>query len=75
MAQVIVRNLEDAVVERLKGQAARRATSLEQRLREVLTQAADEDDEHAEAVIQRLAEKTAHLPWDPTDLIREDRDR
>jgi plasmid stability protein len=75
MAQVIIRNLDDGVVERLKRQAARDSTSLEQRLRDVLTMAADEDEERAEKVIQRLAEKTAHLPWDPTDLIREDRDR
>ena len=75
MAQVIVRNLDDGVVERLKRQAVRGATSLEQRLRDVLTQAADADEERAEAVIQRLAEKTAHIPWDPTDLIRDDRDR
>ena len=75
MAQVLIRNLDDVVVERLKQQAVRSATSQEQRLRDVLTQAADEPDERAEAVIQRLAEKTAHLPWDPTDLIREDRDR
>ncbi len=75
MAQVIIRNLDDGVVERLKRQAARDSTSLEQRLRHVLTMAADEDEERAELIIQRLAEKTAHLPWDPTDLIREDRDR
>jgi len=40
VAQVVIRNLDDAVVERLKSRAAAKSQSLEQTLREILTEAA-----------------------------------
>ena len=40
MAQVIIRNIEDEVVERLKQVAATKGTSLEQELRSILAEAA-----------------------------------
>ncbi len=40
MAQVVIRNIDDVVVERLKARAAAERKSLEQKLREVLAEAA-----------------------------------
>lgn len=40
MAQVVIRNIDDGVVERLKARAASEKKSLEQKLREVLAEAA-----------------------------------
>lgn len=37
MAQVVIRNIDDGVVERLKARAAAKRPSLEQTLREILT--------------------------------------
>lgn len=47
MGQMLVRNLDDAVIERLKQKALERGTSLEQVAREVLTEAAQVDDRAA----------------------------
>ncbi len=75
MAQVIIRNLDDEIVERLKQSARNRQQSLEQRLRDILREAAAPD--RAELIEKmrecRLATKGKNLP-DATDLIREDRD-
>lgn len=46
MAQLIVRNLEDGVKERLRARAKRNKRSLEAEAREILTQAAEK--EHGE---------------------------
>lgn len=76
MGQVIVRNLDDDVVIRLKRRAANKRRSLEQELRLILTAAArpglDELHENAAAIRQQLAGRPQ---TDSTDLIREDRDR
>ena len=76
MAQLIIRNLDDETVERLKQSARNRQQSLEQRLRDILSEAAQSD--RAQLVEQmrqcRLATKGKNLP-DATDLIREDRER
>ncbi len=47
MGQMLVRNLDDGVIERLKARAAERGTSLEQVAREVLTAAALDDERKA----------------------------
>ena len=39
MAQLLVRNLDDAIVEHLRLSARRRGTSLEQEVRQILTEA------------------------------------
>ena len=76
MAQVIVRNLEDEVVSRLKRQAADNERSLEQELRLILTAAASPDfagfRERAGAIRASLSDRPQ---TDSVDLIREDRDR
>lgn len=75
MAQVLVRNLDESVVARHKREAERAGVSLEQRLRDIVTRTAGRDDERFERIANRLAAKTMGLGWDPTDLIRENRDR
>jgi len=76
MAQVLIRNLDDAVVQRLKDRASARGWSLEQELRTILTGAARMDEEE---FLRRAAELRAQQgdrpQTDSANLIREDRDR
>lgn len=76
MAQVLVRNLDDDVVARLKAQAANENLSLEQFLRNLLTRSTkpklSKADYFAAVAAIRATVKPGGL--DPTDLIREDRD-
>jgi plasmid stability protein len=71
MAQIIVRNLEDKVVEKLKRRAELAGRSLEAEVRLLLTNSVEYD-------WNRLRELRAsygrEFP-DPTELIREDRER
>ena len=76
MAQVIVRNLPDDVVARLKARAARQKRSLEQELRQILREAARPSRDEIIADIDRIRAMTpTKLQSDSADLIREDRDR
>jgi plasmid stability protein len=75
MAQVIIRNLEEQVVERLKARARGRGVSLEQELRDVVTAAARPDMTSIKAELAQIrALNPKRLDSDSTDLIREDRD-
>ena len=75
MGQIIVRNLDDRVIEAHKRRAASKGHSLEQELHEVLTRASREGREEKVARADRIAAKTLD-PDHPLaeDLIREDRD-
>jgi plasmid stability protein len=77
MGQMLVRNLDDSVIEGLKRRAMERGTSLEQIAREILTAAAAEDARAAWAA--RADALRAQVPYDPTwdsvAVIREWRDR
>ena len=76
MAQVVIRNIDDAAMRRLKSRAARKGISLERELRTILTDAAraDRSDflERAVAFRRKLAGRRHS---DSTALIRKDRDR
>ena len=75
MAQVIVRNLEDSVVEVLKERAALRGHSLEQELRDTLTQAAKFTPQERRNNADKIRAQARWISGtDSTDLIREDRD-
>ena len=54
MGQVLVRNLDDQVIEKLKHKAEIKGHSLEQELREVLTAAAPLTGEEKVALAERL---------------------
>lgn len=75
MAQVIVRNLDDQVVARLKQRAKARGRRLEQELREILAEAAKPARTELLAEIDRIRAMTPPgPPIDSTALIRADRD-
>lgn len=75
MGQILVRSLDDQVIERLKQRAKREKTSLEQAARQILTDAAkpsrDEVVEEIDALRQRIKRSFSD---DSTNLVREERD-
>ncbi|MEW6267725.1 MAG: hypothetical protein AB1689_00340 [Thermodesulfobacteriota bacterium] len=76
MAQVIIRNLDDQAVDRLKARARRKGVSLESELRAIVTDAARIDRSSFRERAARLRRKLGRRPVsDSTELIREDRDR
>jgi len=78
MAQILVRDLEPAVVQRLKDRARRNHRSLEAEARLILTSAEPDRQAFAEAIrfAAEMRRKTAgKISGDSADLIREDRDR
>jgi plasmid stability protein len=76
MARILIRDLDDETVKRLKDRARRHGRSLEGEARLVLTQAAGMDFHDARKLAQQWHKKLAgrKLP-DSTDLVREDRQR
>jgi plasmid stability protein len=76
MAQIIVRNLDDTVVERLKARARENDRSLEAEVRNILEQSAKMDMARARqnALNIRVRLSGRKFP-DVAELIREDRDR
>jgi antitoxin FitA len=74
MGQILVRNLDDAVIERLKQKAQREKASLEQTARLILTQAAKPSRDEVIAEIDALRKRIGPITGNSTDLIREDRD-
>lgn len=75
MGQVIVRNLDDGVIASLKSRAKQHGHSLEQELRDILTQAAKRTLVEKLALVDRIRAMTAPRPHPlAEDLIREDRD-
>ncbi|HEX5318704.1 MAG TPA: hypothetical protein VFW46_06080 [Stellaceae bacterium] len=79
MGQVLIRNIDDGVLERLKRRAACEHKSLEQSLREALAEIAKPSRAELLADLDRLRAEIAAQEPDgdyPTaeELIREDRD-
>lgn len=77
MAQIIVRNLDEAVVDRLKERAERNHRSLEAEVRQILEDASeqlswDEAWARIDAFRQRMIDSGRTFS-DSTDLIRDDR--
>lgn len=76
MAQVVIRNIDDEAIRRLKSRAARKGVSLERELRTILTEAARADrrgfGERAATFRRKLAGRRHS---DSTALIRKDRER
>jgi len=80
MGQVLIRNIDDAVLARLKQRAAAEHKSLEQSLREVLAEVAQPSRAELFAELDRLRSRIAarekpgvQYP-SAEELIREDRD-
>ena len=74
MGQILVRNLEDGVIERLKTRALKADKSLEQTVRDILTEAAKPSKDELWAEIDRLRETAGRVSLGATDIIRQDRD-
>ncbi len=75
MAQVIVRNLDDNVVDSLKQKAKARGHSLEQELRDILIEAAGPTHADVLAEADRIRAMTPRmLDVDIEAIIREGRD-
>ncbi|MBZ0228213.1 MAG: hypothetical protein K8F58_07140 [Bauldia sp.] len=74
MGQIIVRNLDDAVIERLKATAREKGQSLEQTIRDALTELTRPSRAEAVAEAQRIRSMSPPSSLDSTTLIREDRD-
>lgn len=72
MAQIIVRNLDDSVVEKLKRRAALAGRSLEAEVRLLLTSSVEYDFNRLRELRARYGGQTFD---DTTELIREDRER
>jgi antitoxin FitA len=78
MAQVLIRGLEQSVVQRLKQRAAAKGRSLEAELRAVIEQAASFDAKFAETreLAARLRRRLAGRTFsDSAELIADDRRR
>lgn len=75
MAQVLVRNIEDEVVEELKSRAERDGISLEEQLRRILREAARPTRGELLEELARIRAMTPAAHITPAeDLIREIRD-
>jgi plasmid stability protein len=76
MAQVLIRNLDEGVVARLRLRAKIKGASLEQELRDILTGAAALTGEQRDALLSGF--HTRHGPvtvsQNPEDVIRQERD-
>jgi phosphopantothenoylcysteine decarboxylase/phosphopantothenate--cysteine ligase len=75
MAQVLVRNLDDATVERLRRRADAHGRSLEQELRQVLVESARPTFKEALAAAAALRDRLPPATFDILTAIREDRQR
>jgi plasmid stability protein len=77
MASVLVRDLDPAVVDRLKARAEENGRSLQKELKTVLEQAAAQATwAEARANIERVRRRFAGREFsDSTELVREERDR
>jgi len=76
VAQVVIRNIDEDAMRRLRSRAARKGVSLERELRTILTEAARADRTGfgaRAAAFRRKLEGRRHS--DSTRLIRKDRDR
>lgn len=79
MAQVLVRNLDEEVVESLKRRAKQDGRSLQSEVKFILEQAAEEpivNMETARALVEKIRKKFKGRRFpDSVNFIREDRDR
>ena len=74
MSQVLIRNLDDEIIARLKQRAGLAGVSLEQFLRELLTGAAPLTPDEKVAISRRLRAAFAADDWDTPGAIRWGRD-
>lgn len=74
MVDILVRNVDQAIADRLKAKAKAEGKSVSDIAREALTAAAKPSKEEAWAAADRLRAEIGKVSGDSTQLIREDRD-
>ena len=74
MGQILVRNLDDAVIASLKRRAQMRRSSLEQTAREILAEAARPSKEEAWAALDRIRAMSKPSTLNSIDILRAFRD-
>lgn len=75
MGQLIVRSLDDRLIQALKQRAARSGRSAEAEHRAILEQVLGPETESFATAAARLRARTPRQATDSADLIRRDRDR
>lgn len=76
MGQILVRNLDDAVIDSLKRRAARREISFEEEVRRTLTESAGLEREEFIKKVDAFRNSMPRLPGpDSVELLRESRRR
>jgi plasmid stability protein len=75
MPNVLIRNLDDKILKRLKKRAARDGRSLQAELKAILERAAMADVIDARGLAARIREQLGEQQSDSTELIAEDRRR
>jgi plasmid stability protein len=76
MAQILVRDLDEDVVERLKKRAQKDGRSLQSEVKSILEQAAGLDMQAARKLVNAIRKKFKNRKMtDSADLVREDRNR
>ena len=78
MAHILIRNLDDSVVERLRKRAEAHKRSLQGEVKQILEEAAEIDYTKAWEAVERFREKMkcSGLTFsDSAELLREDRER
>jgi len=75
MGQMLIRDLDDQILKRLKQRAKRNGRSLQSEAKMILEQAVAFDPESGRALVARIRKRLAGRVFDDsTLLIREDRD-
>ncbi len=74
MGQILVRNLDDALIQRLKSRAAQSGKSVEQTVREIIAEAVRPSKAEAWAEIDRIRARTPRRLESSVPLIRAFRD-
>ena len=76
MAQIVIRNLDEAVVSALRRAAAANGISMEEQARRALTQAAGLDREEAIRRVDEFRKRVGRVSGPSVvDMLRRDRDR
>ncbi len=75
MGQLIVRGLDDAIIQALKQRAVRTGRAAEAEHRAILEQALRPEAESFAQAAARLRARTPPQTTDSTDIVRRDRDR
>ena len=74
MADLLIRGLDDLMIEKLKERAARHMTSLNSEVKSIITREVRYSPGEFAEIARKSREETGPIEGDSTDLIREDRD-